>query len=253
MNMKQGSPFASPSISLVIPAHNEEAFLPLCLEAAEAAAIRLGHSLEILVVLNRCTDATEEIARRHGCRIVHEDAKNLSMIRNAGVAAATGEIIVTCDADSRMHPDSLIEIVRRLNSGNTVGGGAVVLPERWSMGIVASLLTVLPYLIRSGVSFGLFWFLRRDFEAIGGFDPRLVSVEDLDFAQRMKKHGRLSNRKWGTLIKAPLTTSCRKFDQFGDWFFVKNPGFVKKAFRGTDQKLANQFWYDVRSDDEKLK
>ncbi|MEY3897939.1 MAG: hypothetical protein RLZZ214_3460 [Verrucomicrobiota bacterium] len=238
----------NPRISLIIPAHNEDAFLPACLEAARKAAERIDTGVEIIVVLNRCTDGTEEIALRHGCRIVREDAKNLSIIRNAGVAAAVGEIIVTCDADSRMHPDSFKEILRRLDSGKVVGGGAMVYPERWSVGIVASALAILPYLAFTGVTFGLFWFWKRDFDAIGGFDPRFVSVEDVDFAQRLKKHGRGSGRSWGTLIAAPLVTSCRKFDQFGDWYLFRNPAFVRKVFRGDDRKVADSFWYDVRSD-----
>jgi glycosyltransferase involved in cell wall biosynthesis len=236
-------------ISLVIPAHNEAAFLPGCLEAARLAADRVdGHVLEIIVVLNRCTDDTERIARDHGCVIIREDAKNLSRIRNAGVAAASGEIIVTCDADSRMHPDSLSMILRKLGRGTCVGGGAVVLPERWSIGILFSGLAILPYLAFTGVSFGLFWCAKRDFDAIGGFDERFVSVEDVDFAQRLKAHGRKCGRSWGTLILAPLITSCRKFDQFGDWYLFLNPGFVRKVFLGTDRKAADHFWYDVRSE-----
>ena len=70
----------------------------------------------------------------------------------------------------------------------------------------------------------------------------------VDFAQRLKKHGRKSGRSWGTLIKTPLITSCRKFDQFGDWYLFRNPGFVRKVFRGDDRTAADRFWYDVRSD-----
>ncbi len=238
----------NPKISLIIPAHNEADFLPACLHAARLASERIDSPVEIVVILNRCTDATEEIATRHGCLIVREDAKNLSMIRNAGVAAASGEIIVTCDADSRMHPDSFKQILRRLTSGKVVGGGAMVYPERWSVGIVASAIAILPYLAFTGVSFGLFWFLKRDFEEIDGFDARFVSVEDVDFARRLKRHGRKSGRGWGTLFSTPLITSCRKFDQFGDWYLFKNPNFVRKVFRGDDRKTADQFWYDVRSD-----
>ena len=237
-----------PRISLVVPAHNESAFLPACLEAAHLAAERIDAGVEIIVVLNRCTDDTEEIARRHGCRIVREDAKNLSSIRNAGIAAAEGEMIVTCDADSRMHPDSFKEILRRLDLGKVVAGGALVFPERWSVGIVASALSIVPYLAFTGVSFGMFWFWKRDFDEIGGFDTRFVSVEDVDFARRLKAHGRKSGRSWGTLVRAPLVTSCRKFDQFGDWYLFRNPAFVRKVFRGDDRKAADRFWYDVRSD-----
>ena len=116
------------------------------------AAGRIDAQVEIIVVLNRCTDDTGKSPLHNGCRIVREDAKNLSRIRNAGVTAASGEIIVTCDADSRMHPDSFREILRRLESGQVVGGGAMVLPERWSLGIVASAFSILPYLAFTGVS-----------------------------------------------------------------------------------------------------
>ncbi len=237
-----------PAISLVIPAHNESGFLPSCLEAARQARERAGVVVETVVVLNRCTDDTEEIARCHGCRVVREEARNLSIIRNAGIAAARGKIIVTCDADSRMHPDTFLDILAKLESGDCVGGGAVVLPERWSAGIVASAISILPYLVFTGVSFGLFWFRKADFEEIGGFDERFVSVEDVDFARRLKAHGRENGRSWGTLVRAALITSCRKFDEFGDWYLFRNPGFVRKVFRGTDRAAADKFWYDVRSD-----
>ena len=220
----------NPKISLIVPAHNEAAFLPACLDAAARSAEKIDHEVEILVVLNRCTDETEAIARSRGCVIVREDAKNLSLIRNAGAAAARGEIL------------------RLLEAGRHVGGGAFVLPERWSLGIVASVMSILPYLAFSGVSFGLFWCRAEDFHAIGGFDARLVSVEDVDFAQRLKAHGRKSGRKWGTIFRAPVVTSCRKFDEFGDWYLVRNPGFVRRVFRGTDRKAADHYWYDVRSE-----
>lgn len=238
---------ATPRISLVIPAHNEAAFLPACLAAAGRAAARAGVGVETIVVLNRCTDDTETIARAAGCVIVREDAKNLSLIRNAGVAAARGEIVVTCDADSLMHADSLAEIARRLDAGRVVGGGAMVLPERWSVGILASGLAAMPYLIFTGVSFSLFWCRKKDFDAIGGFDARFVSVEDVDFARRLKAHGRKTGRRWGTLWRTPLVTSCRKFDLFGDWYLFRNPAFVRRLFRGDDRAAADKFWYDVRS------
>lgn len=234
-------------ISVVIPAHNEERYLPGCLEAVNAAIQFAQADVEIVVVLNRCSDRTAEIATSYGCKLIEEHACNLSKIRNVGISAANAEIVATCDADSRMHKDTLKSVLQLLDGKYWIGGGAVILPERWSIGILASALAVFPYLAASGVSFGLFWFRKVDFEAIGGFDENLVTVEDLDFARRLKKHGKISGRKWGTLIASPVVTSCRKFDQFGDWYFFLNPGFVRRAFKGTDRKVADSFWYEARS------
>jgi len=54
----------------------------------------------VIVILNRCTDRTGEIACEWGARTVQEDEPNLSKIRNAGAEVAKGRILVTCDADS---------------------------------------------------------------------------------------------------------------------------------------------------------
>lgn len=234
-------------VSIIIPTHNEENFLPACLDAIDTAASRSSHEVERIVVLNRCTDATEVIARDRGCRITTESAKNLSLIRNAGAAIASGEILITIDADSLMHRDAIDNVVDRLQSGKFIGGGVLLKPERYSLGIICSVLSIMPYLMFHGVSFGMFWCYKRDFDAIGGFNPEFVSVEDLDFAKRLRAYGKEQGKKFGTLIRHPITTSCRKFDEFGDWYLLRNPGFVRTVFKGHDQKAANKFWYNVRS------
>ena len=192
-----------------------------------------------------CTDRTEKIARSYGASIVRDESKNLSMIRNAGVRSACGDIIVTLDADSWMSPNMLIEINRLLNSGEYIGGGVLMYPERLSLGIFFTIVLILPVLIRHGVSGGLFWSFRSDFEAIHGFDESLVSAEDIDFARRLKLYGKIRRKRFKTITKAHIITSCRKFDIFGDWYFVRNPHLAWKILQGKDAKAANSFFYDV--------
>ena len=233
-------------VSIVVPAHNEERFLPACLEGIRRAVAAAGVEVETIVVLNRCTDATEAIAREAGAVIVREDEPNLSRIRNAGAAMARGRMLITCDADSVMHERAIAVVREKLAGGRWIGGGTLTLPERWSPGIVASVGSVLPYLAWHGVSFGMFWCRVEDFRAIGGFDERLVSIEDLDFAKRLKALGRGQGKRFGTVWTAPLTTSCRKFDWFGDWYLFRNPRLVWRIFRGTDREAADGFWYEAR-------
>jgi hypothetical protein len=127
-----------------------------------------------------------------------------------------------------------------------VGGGAFVSPERWSTGIAFSVLAVMPYVIKHRVSIGMLWMLRETFEALGGFNEAMVSVEDLDFALRLKALGRTRSQKYGTIWRDGITTSCRKFDQFGDWYLFRNPRLVRRIFTGIDRGAADSFYYDVK-------
>ena len=120
------------------------------------------------------------------------------------------------------------------------------MPERWSLGIVVTGLMLSVVMLRHRVSGGLFWCLREDFQAIGGFNERFVSVEDLDFAKRLKAYGRSKGKRFKTVTKAHIVTSCRKFDTFGDWYLVRHPGLVRRIFTGQSQADADNFYYDVR-------
>lgn len=230
----------------MIPARNEEKCLPGCLQAIQVAAKPFPDQVEVIVAVNRCTDRTEAIAIDHGAKVVHEDAKCLAKIRNVAARAATGEIIVTIDADSRMSGNMLLEIARLLATGRYIGGGVMVLPERWSLGIAVTAVMLSGVMLRHRVSGGLFWCLRADFEAIGGFNEEYVSVEDLDFAKRLKVYARSKEKRFTTILKAHITTSCRKFDTFGDWYLVRNVGLVRRIFTGRSRKDADDFYYDVK-------
>lgn len=235
------------SLSIVIPARNEEVYLPRCLAAIAKAQAKIEVELEIILVANRCTDRTVEIAEAAGCRIVHDESKNLSRIRNAGARVATGEFLVTVDADSFLSENMLRDVLRKLQQPKYIGGGVVMFPERWSLGIFLTGLCLVPLAIAYGwISGGLFFCRREDFLAIGGFNEELVSAEDLDFAYRLKMHGKKKGMKFTTIFSSWIITSCRKFDRLGDWFFFKNPRAVIRALRGRDQKIADEFWYDFK-------
>ena len=228
--------------SVVIPARNEVQWIGACLDSIRAASGPYPGQIETIVVLNRCTDATEEIARRHGARVVRDDRKNLAMIRNTGARAATGEILVTIDADSRMSANMLVEIDRALAGGNTVGGGVPIRPARWSVGIFLTGLLI--HAMLPGLSAGLFWCHRKDFEALGGFNESLRVGEDVDFAKRLRTFGKKARRPFRTLWRTHIVTSCRKFDVLGDWYCLKRPGLLWRAIHGIDRGIGDKIFYD---------
>ena len=236
---------SSPSVSIVIPAHNEEAFIGRCLDSIADSARHADTAVEVVVVLNRCTDQTRDIAQAKGARCVVEDRRCLAAIRNAGVRASTGEVVMTIDADSWMTNETIGEALRHLSNPRTIGGGSVIVPERLSVGIVFSLLAIAPYVLRHRVSGGLFWLRRETFDTLEGFDEALVSLEDLDFALRLKALGKARGQRFRTLRRGRIMTSCRKFDTFGDWYLFKNPRLVRRIFSGRDRAAADHFYYDT--------
>ena len=240
------------TFSVVIPAHNEEKYIGKCLRSIKSASKYVSGGVEMIVVANRCTDRTAAIAKHYGARVLTNDDKCISAIRNTGIRAAKGRIIVTIDADSMMTKYSLAEIKTMLESGNYIGGGTNPKFDRMSVGIAFSAayvaLNLLPVMIKNGgyLSGAMFWFYKKDFETVGGFDESLVSLEDMDFAVRLNAFGRKHGKKYGTLKKSYILTSARKFDRFGDWYLIKNRRLTKRIFTGKDRQAADEFYYDVR-------
>lgn len=252
MLLREGSDMMAgmSALSVIVPARNEEGSIGDCLESVAEAARRVDGDVTCIVVLNACTDGTERIARERGAVVTTCETRNLAAVRNSGARAASGDIVVTIDADSRMPANALFEVEKALTSGRYVGGGVPIVPERCSAGILVTGVILMVLCLALGVpSAGMFWCYRRDFEAIGGFDESRHSGEDIDFARRLKRHGRGQHKRFGTLWNVKLRTSCRKFDEFGDWFFVRlclcHPVTCWRALRGRAPELAERYWYGV--------
>ena len=233
-----------PDLSVAIPAHNEEKYITRCIESIYLSANLAGCTVEVVVALNRCTDQTQNIAESLGARCVVNDTKCIATVRNAAVWATSAPAVVTLDADSWMSSNTVAEVIKHISDSRYIGGGTATWPERFSVGIMFSVLSIAPYVIKRGVSAGMFWFLRKSFDEIGGFDESLVSLEDLDFARRLKAYGKSKGQRYGTIRRNGITTSCRKFDKFGDWYLFNNPRLVRELFTGSNQRAADHFYYD---------
>ena len=233
--------------SVVVPAHNEELLLPSGLAAIAAAAERAPGRVEVIVVANRCSDSTATLAHDAGAVVVENEARNISAVRNAGAAVATGDVIVTIDADCLMSPAAFHEIERVLSTGRYVGGATKVRPERASAGINATLAVVAITMFLTRLGGGMFWCRHTDFDAIGGFDETLLLAEDLDFARRLRAHGKRTDRQFTVLRTAPIVSSCRKFDRFGDWHMfgmALQAREIRAALKGTDTTWVDRYFFD---------
>ncbi|QTD43276.1 glycosyltransferase [Sporosarcina sp. Te-1] len=232
-------------ISVVIPAHNEEKYIGKCLESISKAAKLCNKQVEIIVVLNRCSDRTEDIVKSYNCIVIENSDKNLSKIRNAGVEIAKGDIIVTIDADTQMSEHLLTKAEQNLMTGKYIGGGVTGKFERMSLGIFISTLVLIgPLFVKYGaISVGIFWCYKEDFKEINGFNENMLMAEDADFAKRLKEWGKKKGKKYGT-IQNGMITSTRKFDKHGDWVLLKRPKMLLAYLKGTDQEYADEAYYE---------
>lgn len=83
------------TLSALIVIHNEESRLAACLATVTFAD-------EIVVVLDRCTDRSKDIALEHNAKIVEGTWPNEGSRRMAGIDACTGPWIIELDADERV-------------------------------------------------------------------------------------------------------------------------------------------------------
>lgn len=101
---------ALPSVSVVIPAYNEQESIEACVLAAIAQTVP---AVEIIVVDNRSTDDTVAIVRalqashpEAGIRLLSQDAEQgLVPTRNLGLDVAIGEVLGRIDADTILQPE----------------------------------------------------------------------------------------------------------------------------------------------------
>ena len=196
--------------SVVVSALDEQADLSRSLRAIARAAQAIRTDAEVVVVVRDREAAHAQLAASAGATVVAVTRANVAVARNVGAAKSTGQIVVTIDADRDLSPVAFAEIERLLATGCYVGGGAIQHTDRHSLAIdIAMVLTRLTTYL-NGLGGGMYWCRREDFEAIGGFDERVGTVDDFDFARRLRAHGVRTGRRFVNLRQAPVTTSVRR-------------------------------------------
>jgi glycosyltransferase involved in cell wall biosynthesis len=109
-----------PKLSVIIPARNEEETLPMVLGDLNAVIPTLhGYEVEAIVVDDRSTDRTAEIARSLGARVVQNTSgrSGKGMALRAGFEAATGDLLVMLDADYSHRAEELPIFLEAMKPG----------------------------------------------------------------------------------------------------------------------------------------
>jgi len=193
-------------LSFVVPAYNEETYLPACLESILAQTRGMGDAVEIIVVNNASSDRTREVALGYpGVRVVDEPRKGLTHARQAGFCASSGELIANVDSDSRLTPGWVARVLETFAEEPklvSLSGPFVYYDltptQRVSVRVfytAAFLVYVLNrYVLRAGsmVQGGNFVLRREALEEIGGFNLAISFYgEDTDIARRLHQVGQV--------------------------------------------------------------
>lgn len=183
-----------PLISVIIPAHNEERFIGNCISSVFQTHWP-SKLLEVIVIDHQSTDETARIAQSLGARVLHQSLeKNIGAVRNTGLDAANGQFVAYVDADCTVTPDWLPSAIRILQSSDTVGavGGPCLSPSTgtWVEKCLAP-TKIGPQVIKHTITLATSSFITRTklLRDLGHFDETLISGEDDDISNRIRRLG----------------------------------------------------------------
>jgi len=234
-------------VSVIVPAYNEEKLLAESLRAI-LAAMEAFESAELIVCDNNSTDATADIARAAGAKVVFEPQNQISRARNAGARAASGEWLIFVDADSSPSVALFNDVKEAIGRGSVIAGGSTVAYPDAS---AAARLALGSWNVASRAlrwAAGSFIFVEAvSFYTVGGFSEELFAGEEIDLFRRLKRRARSQGREIVILHRHPLVSSDRKLRLYG-WgellrFFAKT---VATGGRTLHRREDCPAWYDGR-------
>jgi O-antigen biosynthesis protein len=221
------APFAAagpwPRVSVIVCTHNGQATLAECL--ARLTTLKYP-DFEVIAVDDGSSDASAEIAKAYGARLVETGHRGLSHARNVGIAHASGEIVAFLDDDAYPDQDWLYYIAASLRANGHAGvGGPNIAPD--DDGLVAECVAAAPggpihVLISDreaehvpGCNMA---FRKSALEEVGGFDERFrVAGDDVDVCWRLQESGRTLGFSAGAVVMHRRRDSVRRYlrQQYG--------------------------------------
>jgi len=195
-------------ISVIIPAHNEEAYLQRTLDALR----RQNYGwFEIVVVANGCTDRTVEVARGKCHRLIVLSQKSLGVARNLGARMARGELLLFLDADTILEPMALRRIAQDFGARDAAGTlHGRPDSERLACRLIYALKNFVHRWSLHPGSSGVILCWRDHFLRAGGFDEGLEVRENSELLKRLKRYGR-----YRYIGDVSAITSMRRYEQRG--------------------------------------
>lgn len=191
MNVKQKSTIV-PGISIIVPAKNEAMYIPACIDSLLDQGRQCNY--EIIVVDNMSEDDTADIAKQKGVNVITSDAASPAGVRNLGAGKAQFDILAFIDGDCVANRYWLEKAYDCFSKDVRIGvyGGPCVSPDNsnwvvrcWSPSVFLSERVT----TKSNLSGGNIIIRRFIFNEIGGFDESLITAEDDNLCNKVRRAG----------------------------------------------------------------
>ena len=233
-------------ITVVVPALNEEKWLPATLESLRAQTFK---EFELVVVDNGSTDRTPELAGKWADRVLLEEKRGAVHAIHRGFLEAKGELVVTADADTLYPPGWLERMARALARPGTVaaygpmGFRESAPPVRLLQAVGYSLLAWGSLLFRVPLCGAANLGIRKEaYFEVGGYPPLAhLASPDFRLVQRLSRLGKA--RFVPTMV---CWTSGRRFQKGGLKSWLRALALWWDVASGRDRILAEEYWADGR-------
>ncbi len=230
-----------PTISVVIPACNEEKYIEATLNSLKQQEFK---DYETIVVCNGCIDNTESITKQHeneNIKVISFPEANVSKARNIGASKANGNVLLFLDADSTLEKDALSKINEQFTDSHYA---ATTLSKPNTSSLKFNLaLGFKNFYLSTGLYEGCSGALicrREEFDKVNGYDSNIIVKEHRKLIIKLKR----ATQKEFRCIDTPLTTSMRRYQQWG---------LTKSAIFWTKQWLKNYLGDLKKSEYEKVR
>ena len=227
-------------LSIIIPAYNEQDYLPRLLKSIRAQGFP---DLEVIVADADSTDRTAAIARSAGARVTKGGVPAVG--RNRGARLAKGDYLLFIDADAVMPSGFLAAFMDRFEEDFLDICAPSLRPvdgDRPIYGAIFGLLNgIYKFLefLKPQASGACILISRRLHRRIGGFDESRCRSEDLDYINRAAKLGRY--RYYRDLF---VYFSVRRFEREGIARLIRKylrAGFIYFFSSKQDRKLEYDY------------
>lgn len=236
-------------VSIIIPCYNDKDFV----EAAVASALALVYEKKEIIIVddgsNKETKSILQTLQGNQVQLITQENKGLSGARNTGINAATGEYILTHDADDIFETSFLEKAVPILEDNPKIGMVSCWVNSFVEFGSVTSGYkpnggTVDDFAFSNNAC-GNLLFRKECWVNVGGYDEQMKKgYEDWEFNLSVTMKGWVCHiipeylfnyrNKPGSMLK---DTNANYMEQNFKYVFMKHQTFYKDRFEGTIDRL----------------